>query len=129
MLVPGKWEAIVTAENWHATRALLTDPARRTSRPGRDKHLCSMIATCAACGGPLSVRYRRGISEYTCRNGGHVRAPQDELDGLVERLTLGRLREAGRLPRGHRPDTSAEVQAAQDDLEACGRTTSPWWTS
>ena len=72
-LTPGTWPALVSLEQY--TRcALLTDPQRRTSRPGRAKHLLSMIATCGVCGGVLAVRYSRDAGEYTCRAGGHVQA-------------------------------------------------------
>jgi DNA invertase Pin-like site-specific DNA recombinase len=116
VLVPGQWPAIVPAEKWHAIRATLTDPARRTSRPGRDKHLASMIATCDVCGSALTVRYRRGAPEYSCRGSGHVRVRQDDLDGLVTRLVLARLAQEDEYPHITRKDTTAEVQAARNEV-------------
>ena len=117
-LIPGTWKGIVSLEQWHATRALLTDPKRRTSRPGRDKHLLSMIATCDVCGGLLTVRYSRGRGEYSCREGGHVRIAQDDLDEFVTGMVLGRLAERDSYPRVTEKDTSADLQVARDELAA-----------
>ena len=91
----GTWAALVSLEQYYAVRRLLTDPQRRTSRPGRAKHLLSMIATCGVCGGVLAVRYSRDAGEYTCRAGGHVRARQEELDEIraePDRSPVGRSR-------------------------------------
>jgi DNA invertase Pin-like site-specific DNA recombinase len=117
-LTPGTWPAIVPPETWYATRDLLTDPRRRTARPGRDKHLLSMIAVCAVCGSALTVRYKRGRAEYACRGRGCVRVVQDDLDGLVQDTVLGFLATPGEYPHVTRRDTSAELQAARDDLAA-----------
>jgi DNA invertase Pin-like site-specific DNA recombinase len=116
-LTEGTWPPIVTREMWEHVRALLTDPSRRTSRPGRDKHLCSMIAVCDVCGGPLSVRYQRG-AEYACRDSGHVRIPQSDLDGLVTRLAVARLASPAEYPQVTRDDDGPAVQAARDELAA-----------
>ena len=118
VLVPGKWEAIVSPETFHGVRAILTDPGRRTSRPGRGKHLLSMVATCAPCGGLMTVRYRRGVGEYWCRNSGHVRIRQDELDEYVTGMVLGRLAMPDLYAAVASRDTSAAVQAARDELAA-----------
>jgi site-specific DNA recombinase len=117
VLVPAQWPAIVPAEQFHAVRAMLTDPKRRTSRPGRDKHLLSMIATCGVCGSVMSVRYRRGRSEYSCRDGGHLRVRQDELDCYVTGMVLGQLAKRDLYTRvTPRRDISADVQPARDEV-------------
>jgi site-specific DNA recombinase len=73
-------------------QSLLTDPKRRTSRPGRARHLLSMIATCAVCHGPLTVRFARNPDgEYFCRDGSHVRIAQRDLDDHVTALILAML--------------------------------------
>jgi site-specific DNA recombinase len=115
-LVKAQWPAIVPAEQFHAVRALLTDPKRRTSRPGRDKHLLSMIATCGVCGSVMSVRYRRGRSEYSCRDGGHLRIAQDDLDRLITRATQARLAAEDAYSHITRRDDTAQLQAARDEL-------------
>jgi site-specific DNA recombinase len=115
-LVAGTWPGIVSVENWHATRNLLTDPKRRTSRPGRDKHLLSMIAVCAVCESVLTVRYKNREGQYSCRDGGHVRVRQDDLDGLMTRLAVERLARADEYPNVARRDVTADVQAIRDEL-------------
>jgi hypothetical protein len=118
-LVPGTWKGIVSVEKWHATRDLLTDPKRRTSRPGRDKHLLSMIARCAVCESVLTVRYKGGEGQYFCRDGGHVRVRQDDLDDFVTQLVLRRLvLRNGEYQRVTRKETTAVIQAARDELAA-----------
>ena len=88
----GVWPELVSVEQYNRVRKLLLDPKRKTSRPGRARHLLSMIAVCAVCDGPLSVRFpRRQGPEYTCRDSGHVRVRQDDLDDYVLDLIAARL--------------------------------------
>ena len=115
-LIDGTWAGIVTKEQWHDVHDLLTDPRRRTSRPGRDKHLLSMIGTCDVCGGLLTVRYKRGRGEYSCRDAGHVRIGQDELDQLIARAAFKVLSDESEYRHVTRRDNSAHVQAARDEL-------------
>lgn len=89
-LLPGIWQPIVEPGVWYAVREILCDPARITQRPGRGKHLLSMIARCDVCGGPLAVTFRggshgkpHGRREYQCHTGGHVRVRADELDDFA----------------------------------------------
>lgn len=113
--VAGNWPAIVAPELYFAVRDLLTDPARRTSRPGREKHLLSMIARCDVCDGILGVRYRPQ-ARYWCRDAGHVMIPEADLDDYVTRLVLARLARDdayGELGDGADPGALA---AARDEL-------------
>ena len=43
---PADWPAIVPRRTWLAVDAILSDDGRKTTRPGRAKHLLSMIARC-----------------------------------------------------------------------------------
>jgi DNA invertase Pin-like site-specific DNA recombinase len=117
-LVKATWKGIVSEETFFAVRAILTDPRRRTSRPGRDKHLLSMIAICDVCDGPLSIRYRRGSGEYACRNSGHVHIPQAELDIYIEAAILSRFRGKDAYPAMTTHDRSPELQSARDEKAA-----------
>jgi site-specific DNA recombinase len=79
------WPAIISPEEFYAVKALLDAPERRTSRPGRGIHLLSMMGpVCGACGGPLSVTYRRKRPEYRCHWKSCVRVSKSDLDGYVE---------------------------------------------
>jgi DNA invertase Pin-like site-specific DNA recombinase len=114
----GTWDGIVTVEQFNGVHRLLTDPRRRTSRPGRAKHLLSMIATCGVCGGVLIARFDHGREgTYICRDRSCVRVPMDELDDFVQGLLLTRLankREYRHLAEGD--GVVAQVQAARDEV-------------
>lgn len=74
-LWPVDWPAIVCEADHHAAVAILTDPKRKTTRPGRAVHLLSYIATCAVCEAPLNVgkggTYKDGTPRrlYICTEG------------------------------------------------------------
>jgi DNA invertase Pin-like site-specific DNA recombinase len=108
--VTATWDALVDAETFHAVRAKLTDPGRRTSRPGRGVHLLSLIAVCDVCGGWMTANYRRGYRQYECRDGSHVRIGADALDQHAEQVMLAYLA---------RDDVIAELRAgpSRDDEE------------
>lgn len=83
-ITDGDWPGIVSEATFYAVKAKLTDPSRRTSRPGRGVHLLSMIARCDVCGGVLAVRYARDLRQYWCHGGSHVRIGADDLDRYAE---------------------------------------------
>lgn len=93
---PGTWPGLVSVEEFLAVQAILNDPKRRTSKPGKAKHLLSLIARCAVCGGPLTVTLRRPEAgpEYQCNTGGHVRCSKTELDEYAEAAMLAYLARA-----------------------------------
>lgn len=91
-LYDAAWESLVSDELWFAVESRLRDPARITQRPGRGKHLLSMIATCDKCGGPLSATYRhKGKRRYQCQQGAHLLIDADKLDTWAESEVLGLL--------------------------------------
>ena len=87
-LYEGQWPPLVSRADWYAVQRLLRAPERRTTRPGRAKHLLSLIAHCGVCGGTLNVAYRDTGSLYICRVNGCVRITQADLDELAERVML-----------------------------------------
>ena len=92
------WPALVKEEVFYAARRILLDPARTTTRPGKAKHLLSMIATCGECGGPLAVTYRLRAGKrpaYACRDRNCVTVDQDDLDGYVTAHVLAVVGKAG----------------------------------
>lgn len=48
---------LVSRADWLAVQRLLSAPERKTCRPGRGKHLLSLIARCGSCGGTVAVAY------------------------------------------------------------------------
>ncbi|PRX48668.1 DNA invertase Pin-like site-specific DNA recombinase [Prauserella shujinwangii] len=120
-LVDAVWPPIVTPERFYEVQGILTDPSRRTMRPGRHKHLLSMIARCAACDGPLSVTYSRGKKErpgawYFCRDAGHVRVGQADLDALITDLLIARLAKSDAWEALAATGNDGELQTARNEL-------------
>jgi DNA invertase Pin-like site-specific DNA recombinase len=113
----GQWPALITLEQYHRVRKLLLDPKRKTSRPGRARHLLSMIAVCAVCDGPLAVRFpRRQGPEYTCRDSGHVRVRQDDLDDYILDLIAARLADPDEYHRLVSQTDDQRIQLARDQV-------------
>ena len=111
-VVPGNWEPLVDRTTFLAVHRILTDPQRRTNRPGRGVHLLSMIAKCAVCDGPLSVAFRKPDGEYMCQNAQHVRVSKPELDALAEAMILVYLNDE---------DMREAVAAVEDDTAALAK--------
>lgn len=86
--VQATWPPLVDAELFFSVRALLQDPARLNARPGRARHLLSLIAVCDRCDGPLTVTFRSGPREYQCRAKSCVRIQADDLDAYAELVML-----------------------------------------
>jgi site-specific DNA recombinase len=83
----GDWPAIVEPEQFRAVQRVLNAPGRLIARPGRQLHLLSYLATCAACGSTLChVRGR-----YKCIDKGCVTVVQTPADDLVRTHILARL--------------------------------------
>jgi site-specific DNA recombinase len=84
-LVEAPWEAIIDRPRWEALRALLTDPARRTSTANEPRWLVSCFATCGVCGGKLraggsGVGRVQGYVGSSCN---HIRRSAEAVDRLV----------------------------------------------
>jgi DNA invertase Pin-like site-specific DNA recombinase len=104
------WPGLVSRAQFLAVQQILSDPKRRTSRPGRAKHLLSLIARCEVCGAGLAITYKRRESgQYQCQRG-HVLCDKEELDVLAEEAMLGYL---GR-PDVHERLTAGESSAGAD---------------
>lgn len=87
----GQWTPLVPRAQWLAVQRLLSAPERKTCRPGRGKHLLSLIARCGRCEGGLAVTYRGGYPRYFCRAKGCVLIPQAEVDQIAEQVMLAYL--------------------------------------
>lgn len=85
---------------------LLHAPERKTTRPGRAKHLPSLIAHCGVCGGTLNVNYRDTSSLHICHINGCVRITQADHDTYAEHAMLTYLAS---------PDVIDALRAAEHD--------------
>jgi site-specific DNA recombinase len=92
-LLDGDWPALADEETFWAGVALLSAPERKVTRPGRARWLLSLVAECAACGGPAVARkhHSTGTTVYTCRPGGCFYAPLTDVDKQITRLVIARL--------------------------------------
>lgn len=84
VITKGNWEPIVEAATWLAVQRILDDPTRRKSKPGKGKHLLSMIARCGVCQDVLNVATIVGRERYRCRSHGHLTILKQFLDEPVE---------------------------------------------
>jgi DNA invertase Pin-like site-specific DNA recombinase len=90
----GTWDGLVSAEVFHAAGEIVRDPKRKTSPPGRLKHLLSYLAT-GSCGG--LVHYmgpqpgRNNHGRYHCFADGCVVIGQAEADEVIARLVVKRV--------------------------------------
>ena len=116
----GDWEPIVDRETFYAVREILTDPARKTTRPGRAVHLLSVssAARCGVCRGPLHASNRGGARTwaYYCAKSGHVRIAEAELDALAEAAIIGYLSRPDNYPAFTKPADGPELARVRGDL-------------
>ncbi|MBU6151868.1 MAG: hypothetical protein KGR25_10485, partial [Chloroflexi bacterium] len=96
---------IVDEDTWRTVRAILMDPARRTTVGRPAVTLLAPVLRCAKCQGRMSggQRHRRQGAEkdaiYACREG-HVSKHRERLDDAVGRLVIKYLeRHASKLVR------------------------------
>ena len=124
-LQQGNWPPLVEDEvYWKAVR-VLSNPARKPSgggiRPGRVRWLLSYFASCAVCGGPLSMRHLPRSSGQTaydrCIEKGCVSAPVAWLDEMATVGVVGFCSESPLYEMLTRGDDS-EARAAQDEADA-----------
>jgi site-specific DNA recombinase len=89
-LYPGKFEPIITTEEYEAVKAILEDPARfKYEWGGLPKHLLSGMVFCGLCGNKLHVRKRYDNRIYYCSQNppaggcGKIQRVADKLEGLI----------------------------------------------
>lgn len=91
-----EWPGIITPEQTHRIRAILTDPSRRTNRTAR-RYLLSGLLVCGRCGSKLYSHPRQGVRRYACKSGtsfqgcGHMTIPADPTEQLLTAAVLHRL--------------------------------------
>lgn len=103
------WPALVSEAEHYAAVRRLSDPTRKTTRPGRRRTLLAALAVCGECGGPVRVSYVRERLRYSCPVGCFY-APMDAVDEHVGYFVRAEL---------YRPEWRQFVaQQASTDLEA-----------
>lgn len=88
----GVWEPIVSLDTYEAAKAMLTDPARKRTRPAR-RWLGSSLYRCW-CGAPVFNSYVKANSRvYKCTASAHMSRKADPIDATVDGVVAKRLRE------------------------------------
>lgn len=119
----GIWPALVEPERFYTVRQILTDPARSTTRPGRQKHLLSYLGT-TPCGGQLTaVR-----SRYRCIEDGCITIVQEETDRIVTAAILGRIARPDTYEALRREGTESDrsVQDARNEVATLSAQLDDW---
>jgi site-specific DNA recombinase len=91
---PKDFPPILTEDKWHAVRAVLEDPSRRTTmRAGVPAHLLTGLCFCGVCERPLRARMMAGKTKtpyrvyYCCspntRGAYHVARHADTVDDMI----------------------------------------------
>lgn len=105
----GTWEPLIDEATFYAARQILSAPERRLTRPGRQKHLLSYLATCAVCD-----RFINQVAGcYRCI-AGCVSIPKASADLVVTETVLARLAEPDTAPITAQNNTD-ELDAAKAD--------------
>jgi site-specific DNA recombinase len=117
-VIKGTWEPIISEATYRSVVRLLTDARRKTTRPGKAKHLLSGIAFCAKCGSPITVTLRREVPAYQCQRG-CIRIQKTDLEELAEAVILGYLARPDIHDRLSRADSdNTQLSAVRDELAA-----------
>lgn len=87
----GDWEPILTDHLFEQVKAVLSDPARRTTTGTAAKHLLSGIARCGVCGAVMRSAMNRSVAAYRCSEKSCVARNRRDVDALVTAVVLERL--------------------------------------
>jgi site-specific DNA recombinase len=89
---PANWPAIVDDETYWTNVSRISDPRRKTTRPGAVRHLLTGLATCGVCGGRIGSQLNRGgYRAYLCRVGFCVSRKESDVDAFVSAVMAARL--------------------------------------
>lgn len=124
------WPPVVPELTWRQMRAILADPARRTSQSNRVGSLGSGLYLCGKCGGVVKISTSGAGSKvrgYRCSEHNHLTQAAAPLDAYVEGIIVARLQKpdarAALAPKKRKddaPDAQAELRAIEDRLGELG---------
>ena len=135
---PKDFPVILTEDKWHAVKAVLEDPSRRTTmRAGIPAHLLTGLLHCGVCDRPLRARMMTGKTRapyrvyYCCspntRGAYHVARHADSVDDLITEAVFAAVEsdDYSDVAKGLQTDDPtkpnyarlAELQALKDGLE------------
>lgn len=109
-----QWPALVDEAVFWRVQALLGDPERKTTKPGKAKYLLTWIAT-GKCGETLTrTGGRNAENRLQCTIDGCVSIRMADADAVVTRMIIGRLRRPDARQLLVRDD--ADIAAAQAEV-------------
>lgn len=134
----GIWEPLVDSEIFWAVSERLTDPKRKTMRPGRSKWLCSYWVTCAKCGGTYEAKAQMKSKaepdvrylKYICRDRQCSSVAVKTLDEYVQSAAIAylsrkdvarRLRASTEAGNEAAASARAEISRLKSELESWTR--------
>jgi site-specific DNA recombinase len=110
VIAPGRWEPLVDEAVWRATVELLTDPARKRSRPAR-RWLGGGLYRCH-CGARVRANYSHHSTRvYQCQSSAHLSRAAEPIDELVRQVIAARLR---------RPDAASLLADGSAGVDVAG---------
>lgn len=118
---PGTWDPIVTPAAFLDAQQVLGDPSRRTTRPGRQKHLLTYLAACDVCGAPME----QAVGHYRCTGRRCVSAPLVDIDAAIRKAMLARLRKPDAIRALAAGDDTA-ASNAQDEADRLALQLAEW---
>ena len=117
VVAPGRWEPIVDEAVFRATVELLTDSARKRTRPAR-RWLGGGLFRCH-CGVRIRANYsHHGTRVYQCQASAHLSRAADPIDELVLRVIAARLRRPDAAGLLAADNTGADVAGLRDEAAA-----------
>ena len=84
-----QWPGLISEETWHAVKAYLSNPKRRTNQGAARKWQGSGLYRCGRCGGTMRMMTSRGT--YSCKDCSRVSRRQDKVDETVDGVVIGYL--------------------------------------
>ncbi|MGP5376954.1 recombinase family protein [Brachybacterium alimentarium] len=90
--VAPQWEPIIDRRTWDDYTSMRQNRKRPSGWSSATKHMMSGLAVCGVCGARMLARPDRGIQVYSCKESWCVSITGEDLDPVVEKLVLARLR-------------------------------------
>ncbi|MEV0646026.1 recombinase family protein [Phytomonospora sp. NPDC050363] len=120
VMYDGQWEPIIPPAQWYTVNKILDDPKRKTTRPGRRRHLLTYWMTCGVCGETvqrLDRSKRQQRPTYACPPR-CVASNQEWVDDYVRDLILEWVGQPEQYRKLTTPKAEGVILAVEGELEA-----------
>lgn len=116
--VAPQWEPIIDRRTWDDYTSMRENRRRPSGWSSATKHLMSGLAVCGVCGARMLARPDRGVQVYSCKDAWCTSITGEDLDPVVEKLVLGRLRDRKVLRALRKSPDTAPVEEEIAELSA-----------